>query len=282
MAGDYQARLERVYARIHADPAGDLSLDELAAVAALSRFHFHRIFTAMTGETLAEAVRRIRLNRAAHALWSSRAPVAGIARAHGYPNPGSFSRAFRAAFGQTPAAFRRAGAALPARLRRPPGTGDPPMFPVTLSDEPARRVIGADHRGPYDRIGAAFARLGAVLGPRNLWPRTRGVMVGVSFDDPGLVPAAELRGLAGVDVGPDLPCPEGLSEIVLPGGPYAVMTYRGPYPGIAAAYDWLYGDWLRASGRAPREAPGFEIYRNSPAQAAPEDLRTDIFLPLEG
>lgn len=281
MAGDYQARLERVYARIHADPAGDLSLDELAAVAALSRFHFHRVFTAMTGETLAEAVRRIRLNRAAHALWQSRKPVAAIARENGYPNPGSFSRAFRAAYGQSPAAFRRTGEALPARLLASPRTGGQSLFPVTFQDAPARRVIGAGHRGPYPQISAAYARLGAVLGARNLWPKTRGVMVAVYFDDPQLTPPAALRSLAGVEAGPDLPCPEGLSEIVLAGGRHAVLEFRGPYAGLTAAYDWLYGDWLRASGAVPRDAPGFEIYRNAPGQVAPEDLRTDIFLPLE-
>jgi AraC family transcriptional regulator len=49
---------------IHANPAGDLSLDALADVAALSRFHFHRVFHAMTGETAADAVRRVRMHRA--------------------------------------------------------------------------------------------------------------------------------------------------------------------------------------------------------------------------
>lgn len=280
MAGDYQARLERVYARIHADPAGDLSLDRLADVAALSRFHFHRIFTAMTGETLAEAVRRIRLYRAAEALCASRVPVARIARAHGYPNPGSFSRAFRAVFGQTPAEFRAAGRA-PVPLAGPaPITGDPAMYDVTITEAPARRLLGVAHTGPYAGIGAGFDRLAMRLAARGLWPAVR-AMVAVHHDDPSVTPSARLRALAAVEVGPDTACPEGLIEAHLPGGRHAVLAFTGPYPGLPAAYEWLYGTWLRDSGARPGGISNYAIHRNSPVDTAPEALRTDIFLPLE-
>ena len=68
MANSYEKRLNRVIDHIHDNPAGDLSLDNLADVAALSRFHFHRVFAAMTGETAAQTVRRMRLHRAAVAV----------------------------------------------------------------------------------------------------------------------------------------------------------------------------------------------------------------------
>lgn len=56
----YEDRLMRVLRYIHDNPTADLSLDRLADVAALSRFHWHRVFHAMTGETCAQAVRRVR------------------------------------------------------------------------------------------------------------------------------------------------------------------------------------------------------------------------------
>lgn len=61
----YEARLLRVLDHIYRNPEGDLSLDALADVVAMSRFHWHRVYQAMTGETCAEAVRRIRMHRAA-------------------------------------------------------------------------------------------------------------------------------------------------------------------------------------------------------------------------
>ena len=47
-------RMIRVLDHIHDNPAGDLSLDALADVAAMSRFHWHRVFRAITGETAAQ------------------------------------------------------------------------------------------------------------------------------------------------------------------------------------------------------------------------------------
>ena len=61
MANHYEKRLLRVLDHIHDNPAGDLSLDALADVAALSRFHWHRIFRAMTGETAHQTVKRMRM-----------------------------------------------------------------------------------------------------------------------------------------------------------------------------------------------------------------------------
>ena len=279
MTVDYNARLKRVYAAIHENPAQEHSLDELAAVAALSRFHFHRVFAAMTGETVAEAVRRVRLNRAAHALARSDTAVAAVGRACGYPNAASFTRAFRAAYGVTPGEFRKAGQALPLKLRAI-GQGGHSMFPVSITTEAPRRAIGLPHTGPYMQIGAAYDQLSAELAALNLWDQTRG-LVGVYFDDPSIVAPQALRSFAGVIVDADLPLPAALTELTIAGGRYARLAFTGPYTGFGLAYEWLYGDWLAGSGEAMRDAPSWELYLNTPMNTAPEDLRTDILLPLE-
>lgn len=279
MTIDYRARLARVYSALHADLVRDLSLDDLADLAALSRFHFHRVFAAMTGETVAEARRRIRLNAAAHALVQTGAPVAEIGRAHGYGDAAAFGRAFRAAYGLSPAAFRRRGQDLPHFLKH--HHGDHPMFPVTVRSEPPRIVLGLTHRGPYHQINRTYALLGPELAMQGLWPRSLG-MVAVYYDDPALVAPADLRSLAGVLVPADTPAAPPLERVGLVGGRHAVLTLRGPYTGLKAAYDWLFSDWLAASGEALRNAPSWELYRKTPMDTAPDDLVTEIFLPLEG
>jgi AraC family transcriptional regulator len=90
----YEDRLLRVLQHIHDNPAGDLSLDALADVAAMSRFHWHRVFHAMTGDTAAEAVRRIRLHRAAVWLVQTNLSLGEIAMRAGYASPRSLARAF--------------------------------------------------------------------------------------------------------------------------------------------------------------------------------------------
>lgn len=58
MANDYENRMLRVQACIHDQPAGDMSLDTLADIAALSRFHFQHAYRLPTGETATQAVKR--------------------------------------------------------------------------------------------------------------------------------------------------------------------------------------------------------------------------------
>ena len=58
MTNPTERRILRVLDHIHDHPAGDLSLDALADVAALSRFHWNRPFRAVTGGTASQAVRR--------------------------------------------------------------------------------------------------------------------------------------------------------------------------------------------------------------------------------
>jgi AraC family transcriptional regulator len=290
-----EQRILRVIAHIHDNLDGDLDLDTLADIAALSRFHFHRVYTAITGETVAATIRRNRLGRATGALAAGSQPVAEIARQCGYDNPAAFGRAFRAAYGVTPGAWRRGARSLPDRLAASlpaslpasptqdplatPNPEDPDMFPIDTLTAPDRLAIGLPHRGAYMTVGASFEKLGAIIATRGLGPQVQG-MVAVYFDDPDAVPEADLRSLCAYLAAPGAPVPEGLTAELLPGGRFAVMRHRGPYAGLRASYRHLYGSWLPASGAEPRDTPPFEVYLNTPADTAPADLLTEIWLPL--
>ncbi|MBY6067764.1 AraC family transcriptional regulator [Leisingera aquaemixtae] len=277
MAASYEDRILRVLAYIHDNTDGDLSLDRLADVAAMSRFHWHRVFRALTGETCAQAVRRIRLHRAAVWLVMADMPIARVAARAGYPNQNSFSRAFSDAYGSSPAAFRRDGQ---VRLPNPAlRTGSYPMYDVITRTDPARRLAGLPHKGAYHEIGKSFEAFGAICESRQLWPRF-GAVLGVYFDSPDEVAEAELRSFAGAEFTGEA-LPEGMEEVSLPGGRAAVLTYKGPYSGIHAAYHSLFGNWLPASGEEPADQPCYEVYLNNPRDTAPEDLLTEICLPLK-
>ncbi len=279
MANDAERRMLRVIDHIHDNPAGDLSLDALADVAAMSRFHWHRVFHATTGETAAQTVRRMRLHRAAVALVQTDAPQAGIAKAVGYANATSFVRAFADAYGMPPAAFRKRGELRPFPVAQPPKGAI--MHPVSIRTEPARHLVTIPHKGAYHEINRAFEKLFASLVARDQVGLT-GYMIGVFLDDPAAVPKADLRSLAGVEVPPDFLPMAPLEARTLPGGMQAVLTYAGPYAGLPAAYDQLYGIWLPQSGHLPDNQPSFEVYLNSPMNTSPEKLITELHLPLAG
>ncbi len=277
MATSYEDRILRVLTYIHDHPDGDLSLDALADVAAMSRFHWHRVFRALTGETCAQAVRRIRLHRAAVQLVRSDNSVSQVAHSVGYPNPNSFIRAFTEAYGSSPAAFRKAGQFLPAHPNFK--TGGYPMHPVTTRTEPARRVIALPHKGAYSEIGKSFEAFAALCESRQLWPQV-GPVVGIYFDSPDEVPEDQLRSYAGAEFHGD-GTPDGMEDVQIAGGKTAVLTYKGPYSGLEAAYHSLFGNWLPESGEEPADQPCYEIYLNDPRDTAPEDLLTEICLPLK-
>ena len=97
---EYVARVNRVIDHVDAHLDADLTLGELADVACFSRFHFHRIFSAMVGETITDYVKRIRLQNAASRLVNNpRDSVTDIAMACGFSSPSVFARAFKDKFG---------------------------------------------------------------------------------------------------------------------------------------------------------------------------------------
>ncbi|WP_456095319.1 helix-turn-helix domain-containing protein [Paraburkholderia sediminicola] len=95
----YETRLGRVLDHIYDHLDEPLDIDRLAQIACMSPYHWHRIFQAMYGETVATTVRRLRLHRAAGYLANGSMPIAEIAERSGYSSLQSFSRTFRAVFG---------------------------------------------------------------------------------------------------------------------------------------------------------------------------------------
>jgi len=108
---EYQRRINRVIDYVQAHLDGDLTLERLAEVAAFSPFHFHRVFAAITGETLSDFIRRVRLERAAGALISlPETSVLEIALRYGFSSAATFARAFKAHFGMSATQWRSDGA----------------------------------------------------------------------------------------------------------------------------------------------------------------------------
>jgi AraC-like DNA-binding protein len=88
----------------HADEPA--ALDDLAALAGMSKYHFLRVFQAVAGMTPYQFLLHCRMREAATRLKSSAAPVSHIAYAAGFGDLSTFNRRFRDIFGLSPKAFR--------------------------------------------------------------------------------------------------------------------------------------------------------------------------------
>jgi AraC family transcriptional regulator len=281
---------------------GALDLQELGRRACLSPLHFHRIFRGLLSETPGELHRRMRLERAGWSLVTTRHAVTRIALEAGYDTHESFTRAFVAAYGLPPSDFRvrasenpthwcvASASSLPAHsgihfsLQHSDAirfTTEQTTMHVTVQDLPAKRVFAVSHRGPYNMIGAAFARLNEILESSQLDQRHWLEMVAIQYDDPESVPTAELRSEAGIVVAGDVTTvPVGLHEVTIPAGSYARYTHQGPYDRLGDAWGRLMGQWLVQSGRRVGNAPSYERYLNTPGNAAPQDLLTELYLSV--
>jgi AraC family transcriptional regulator len=264
---DYGVRLERVHCYLSEHLDADVDLDRLASIACFSPFHFHRIYHALQGETVAETVRRLRLHRAAIDLLDGAMPIARVADRAGYGSQAAFTRAFRSAYGAPPAAYRAS-------------TGAGVLHPVERRESPDVAVLALRHDGAYEEIGTAFERLNATAVGRGwLGPASR--YFGLYYADPAAVPAALLRSDACLSAPAGVTGDGDLRPLTIAGGRYAVLLHVGPYAELHAAYTWLYRDWLPASGEETDGRPCVEEYLNDPRRVPPSELRTEIWLPIQ-
>ncbi|MCB8976432.1 MAG: AraC family transcriptional regulator [Ardenticatenaceae bacterium] len=279
---DYQESITRVMLFIQARLDEVPSLEEIAAVAAFSPYHFHRLFTAYTGESLSTFIRRLRLERAANRLRQTFDPITDIALDAGYETPTNFGKAFRQQFGQTPTEFRDSKHVLDTAVFRQSRTELLKIVKPNLVNLEPQPVLFVRQTGPYGEAStAAFATL-MRFAYQNRLMHKNSQLLGIVHDSPDVTEAGHLRYDACLTV--DAPIePEGEVGVqTLAGGRYAVFTHTGPYENFTATYRLIFSHWLPQSGERLREVPTFERYHNrDPRRTKPENLRTDIYLPLE-
>jgi AraC family transcriptional regulator len=288
---EHEARIEETIRYIVAHLDEPLDLRDLADHACLSRFHFHRIFQALVGETVGELVRRLRLERAATHLRTSQTPITELAFEAGYATHEAFIRAFRAAFGYTPSTLRRR-LTYDGHLPSPNGVhyGSQPQIrfvswqgesamQVEIRELSPRKAVCMTHQGPYFMIGKKFGELGTWLQEMGV---EAGPYLGIYYDDAEATPAAELRSDAGAFVPDDFVTDDPRVHVVdVVGGQYAVGTHIGPYDGLPNAWGEMIGKWLPSSGYAYGDAPGFEVYVDDCSKIPVEEVRTEICVPVK-
>jgi AraC family transcriptional regulator len=275
----YRQRILAVQLFIQEHLDEELPLERLARLAHFSPYHFHRIFKGLVGEGVHEYVRRLRLEAAAVALKTTQRSVLHIALEAGYATHEAFTRAFRQLFGVAPSHYRAGQHPHPQRKETTMSTTT--AHDVRLETVPPRRIAFLRHVGSYDTAEPTFDRLLAWVGRRGLW-RPDTLVLGICHDDPDVTPPDKIRFDCGVTVGDEVRGEGEVGVQTLEGGECAVLTVHGPYTQLGEAYHWLFGVWLPGSGREPRDAPPFEVYHGSPRDTPPEQMRTDIYLPLEG
>jgi AraC family transcriptional regulator len=306
---EYTARINRVIDYIDAHLDEPLGLEALAAEACFSRFHFHRVFAAMVGETLAGYVRRLRLERAAMRIRANpKETLTEIALACGFSSPSVFARAFRERFGLSASQWRRRGNPRKAERNAGQAISSPgeapgafPPYPeehhdssrrkrmqqkeklsytVEVKDLPALTVAYVRHVGRFQDISRAFERLMRWAGPRGLagFPGTK--ILAVYHDSPDVTQTDKLRSDACITV-PEGTRVEGeVGLLTVPGGKFAVAHFEIAPDRFGEAWNALMGEWLPSSGWQPDDRMCYEVYLNEPSRHPEGKFVVDICEPV--
>jgi AraC family transcriptional regulator len=266
-------RLESVLEHIDDHPGEALEIDDLAALASISPFHFHRSLSAHLHEAVSAYVRRRTLERAARQLALEDASVTECSSAAGYSTSSAFARAFRRHFGLSPRA-------LAARLRQrrthyqawlPSGGELRQMSPVT--------VVAIRLYGPYeDAAPAAWQALRAGLAERGV---ASSAGIGIVADTCELTAPGMRRFEA---ASPNLPAvmPGAALRRNLAGGEYWMLRFHGTQRELGLAHEAVRWSWPGTAVFRARALPA--LHRIDPltdAVASARPFAAEIWLPVE-
>ena len=241
--------------------ATEVTLDEVAEVSGVSRFHMSRVFGVATGRPVSRYVRGRRLTEAARVLANGATDILSVALDYGYSSHEAFTRAFRDQFGVTPESVR-------ARRRLDNLSLVEPLRMDTMQfvqlDAPrfeaGRPLLIAGIGERYDceslaGIASQWQRFLPHFG--NVPGQVDRVAYGVICNSDG---AGHIDYIAGVEVADFGRVPADWTRLRIPERRYAVFHHRDHVSAIRATLFTIFNQWLPASGHRVADAPELERY----------------------
>ncbi len=315
---EYVFRINRVIDYIQTNIDQDLSMETLSDIACFSRFHFHRLFGAIVGETLSHFIQRIRVEKAASRLiYNPKVAVSQIALDCGFSSSAVFARAFKEYFGMNASQWRMEGHKQMRKKSKLESNENQPLSKkrkeyyvsssytkdikqiwriimnekpqiktdVEVKEMPELDVAYVRHIGPYkgdsDLFGRLFEQLMKWAGPRDLlsFPETQ--ILSVYYDDPDITDDDKLRVDACITVPKETPAEGKIGRMSIPGGKYAVAHFEIDVDQYEDAWNMVFGGWLPESGYQPADGPCYELCLNLPAEHPEGKHIVDICVPVK-
>ena len=241
--------------------ASALTLDEVAAIAGISRFHMVRAFAAATGLSVMRYVRARRLSEAARALAKGAPDILSVALDADYGSHEAFTRAFRDRFGVTPEMVRGSAKLDMLQLQEPiimDSTVIDNLQAPRFETGKALLVAGPGERYTWESGAAIPAQWQRFHQKVDEIPNRVGkVAYGVCCDGDD---SGNFDYIAGVEVSDFSGLPREFSRVRIPEQRYAVFSHNEHISTIRRTVNTIWNHWLPASGLKAADAPSFERY----------------------
>ncbi|HYL38808.1 MAG TPA: AraC family transcriptional regulator [Bryobacteraceae bacterium] len=239
----------------------EITLDDVANVAGVSRYYLARAFSVATGRSLMRYVRARRLTEAARILAGGAPDILAVALEAGYGSHEAFTRAFCDRFGLTPEAIRARGNLTNIELTEPIKMDETLLTnlePPRIEDGRTLLLAGLSERYTSETsagIPSQWQRFTPHLGhiPGQVGRTAYGVLC--NSDDAG-----NTEYLSGVEVSDFARVPHEFSRLRIPAQRYAVFRQRDHISTIRRTWFTIWNKGLPESGCKPAEGPEFERY----------------------
>ncbi len=265
-----------------------LELEDLAKIARISPYYFHRLFRVYLNETVAEYVKRLRLQRAAKHLKYSNSSITDIALGVGYETPSSFTKVFNKVMGQSPSQYRKTMQPLLKAIMERIKSGQvakmllKPRY-ITREDE---EILFTRQIGDYNETPEkAFSILKHFLAKKSVDLPSVKAFYGIALDDHHLVERTMCRFDACVSLKSTMAGEGEIGRRILRGGRYAVFTYhgKGTPDEMEDTLDNILSVWypsLQEEGLGD-SVPFFEFVHYLDKSIAEDKRQTNIYIPLK-
>ena len=283
------SRINDVLYFIHKDISQELMAKDLAAVAAYSEQHFHRVFRRVVGESVHDYIRRARLEFAANNfMFDNQASVLDVATKCGFASVSSFSRAFKSIFGVSPGAWRKVEQ---VSQTHQPNTYKPylqddeiakkykrlegmPIPKVQIIELPPRHVAYVRHQG-YDRsIKLAWQTLLAWAKQER---RDYSQQFALHHSNPAWVELSQCRYVACIGIDKPLQRRGLVNSLTIPGGLHGVFKLQGQYGELLPQLSLILEQWLPNSGFKMQSTPAYVHYKKNHFLAGDEKFELIFF-----
>jgi AraC family transcriptional regulator len=277
---DYQEKINRVLTYINNHLFEEMNVESIASVSHFSMFHFHRIMRAYLNEPLWSYIIRLRMEGAARLLELTDEAINEIGFKTGYENPPAFSKAFKNHFGITPLEYRNNKANAKINLIINPQIFITMKAPK-IKEIKAMKVIYIQSVGEYggEKMDETWKKLFDFVKKNKLFSFGMDC-IGVGHDDPNITEPSKCRYDACLTIKKEVK-PEGEVGVkTIEGGKFAIFRHAGSYDELGNVYNEIYHNWIPENKIELRDVPNFEIYVNNPNRTKPENLKTDIYVPI--
>lgn len=290
----YVERMNRVLDYIVSDLTRPLRLNELAEMAGLSSFHFHRVFQAMVGETPSDFVKRRRLEKSLYLMsFGKKKSLTAVALECGFSSSSDFTRSFKLRYGVAPSKFNLTAwhaehsekieavtAESVFKLTKSPSRANPDQFRVRVRDLPARHVAYIRVADPYhgDRVVQAIYRLMKWADARQLGD---GQWLGYQYESPRITKLESCYYCIAVETKTEIKPQGEVGYFRFPAMRVAEVEMKGGIDLEIRLLQWLYGSWLPRSNYVPADQPSFEVWPGRPLQHGLEYFELCVHLPIK-